>query len=80
MINVKITTKDKPSSCPYLYTCEVSVTGDYFGRICNNPAYAKCHHYARRTETLKIPMMWLQKQAIDHSMGLESKKVSTQSL
>jgi hypothetical protein len=59
--------------CPYLQDCAVSITKDFFTRICNSPAYLNCHHFAKRVNELRTPMEWLQKLAIDQARMMEQR-------
>ncbi len=70
----------KLTSCPYLHSCEVPITKNFFGRICNIRFHVNCHHYAKRTETLKTPMAWLQKQAIELDAKQKPGKVNVKRL
>ena len=54
--------------CPSLLECESAVTQDYFKRICGTRGYVRCHHYAKRMGELKVPMTWLQHQAIKEAV------------
>ena len=54
--------------CPSLLECESAVTQDYFKRICGTRGYVRCHHYAKRMGELKVPMTWLQHQAINEAV------------
>lgn len=51
--------------CPFLKTCSVKITRDYFRRVCNTNAYLNCHHLAKRIGELKAPIGWLQKIAVE---------------
>ena len=57
--------------CPYLQSCGIQVTKDFFKRICGTTAYVNCHHYAKWVDELKTPMSWLQKLAIDQARMME---------
>ena len=50
--------------CPCLLGCEVSVTRNFFTRICSSTHYINCHHFARRMDELKSPLGWLQTLAV----------------
>lgn len=51
--------------CPFLKTCSVKLTRDYFLRVCNTNVYVNCHHLAKRIGELKTPVGWLQKIAVE---------------
>jgi len=51
----------------------VSITKDFFTRICNSPAYLNCHHFAKKVNELRTPMEWLQKLAIDQARMMEQR-------
>lgn len=55
--------KSKP--CPYLKTCKHRISKHYFTRICFSGAYKTCRHYAKRERKLEIPIVWLQKMAVE---------------
>lgn len=57
--------------CPYLHDCTIKVTKDFFARICNTAAYLNCHHFAKKVNELRTPMVWLQKMAIEQDKMLE---------
>ena len=61
--NIKELT-DIERDCPLLLECNISITKNFFFRICNTPQYQNCHHYARKKDQLKTPLIWLQKKAI----------------
>ena len=63
-------------SCPHLTDCSISVTKDYFGRICISKGFKKCHHFARRVGELKEPISWLQKFAIDQDKRMKAENKS----
>jgi len=51
--------------CPFLKTCSVKLTRDYFLRICNTHGYVNCHHFAKRIGELRTPINWLQRIAVE---------------
>jgi hypothetical protein len=55
----------KRKDCPYILDCGIEVTKDYFIRMCKRDNYTSCQHFAKRCGELKIPMSWLQRQAIE---------------
>jgi hypothetical protein len=52
-------------SCPYLLSCDVEITKNFFSRICNSSNYVNCQHFARRVGELNNPMTWVQKMAVE---------------
>ncbi|UCD45129.1 MAG: hypothetical protein JSV27_01065 [Candidatus Bathyarchaeota archaeon] len=54
-------------NCECLFGCDVSVTKNFFARICNSTSYPNCHHFARKMGELKAPIDWLQKMAVQKS-------------
>lgn len=57
--------------CPFLKSCSIDLTRDYFIKICNTNAYATCHHFAKRLGELKTPVGWLQKIAVERETTLQ---------
>lgn len=55
------------SFCPFLKTCSVKLTKDYFVRVCNTNGYMNCHHFAKRIGDLKTPVVWLQRIAVERA-------------
>ena len=51
--------------CPFLKSCEVRVTKDYFIRLCIGDGYVNCHHFAKKIDELRTPIEWLQKIAVE---------------
>jgi len=70
--------KLQKKDCPYLQDCSVTVTKDFFARICKTTSYLNCHHFAKRVGELKTPMAWLQKMAVDQAKMLDQ-QVETRS-
>jgi hypothetical protein len=71
---VRVTTRSEAiqrvlskENCECLFGCDVSVTKNFFSRICNSTSYPNCHHFARKMGELKAPMDWLQKMAVQKS-------------
>ena len=58
------TSSDK-SCCPFLKTCTVKLTRDYFLRVCNTNGFVNCHHLAKKIGELKTPVAWPQKLAVE---------------
>jgi hypothetical protein len=58
--------------CPFIFDCNVEITKDFFGRVCETPAYPNCHHFAKRVGELQVPMTWLQKLAIDQARVVDA--------
>jgi hypothetical protein len=65
--------KNKIKECPFLLECNTPITKNFFYRICSSAHFQNCHHYARKKDELKTPLIWLQKKAI----LLEEKKKET---
>ena len=57
--------------CPFLKSCSVDLTRDYFLKICNTNSYATCHHFAKRIGELKTPIVWLQKIAVERESTIQ---------
>jgi len=57
--------------CPFLFDCDVQVTKDFFNRVCRVPVYTNCHHFAKRVGEIQVPMVWLQRVAIDQARVAE---------
>lgn len=59
--------------CPFLKTCSVQITKEYFLRVCNTNAYMNCHHLAKRIGELKTPIGWLQKIAVENDANAQKR-------
>lgn len=57
--------------CPFLKSCSVELTRDYFLKICNTNSYATCHHFAKKIGELKNPIGWLQKIAVERELIIQ---------
>jgi hypothetical protein len=57
--------------CPFLKSCSVDLTRDYFLKICNTNSYASCHHFAKRLGELRTPIGWLQKIAVEKDAAIQ---------
>jgi len=57
--------------CPFLKSCSVDLTRDYFLKICNTNSYASCHHFAKRLGELRTPIRWLQKIAVEKEATIQ---------
>jgi hypothetical protein len=57
--------------CPFLKSCSVDLTRDYFLKICNTNSYASCQHFAKRLGELKTPINWLWKIAVERETSVQ---------
>ena len=57
--------------CPFLKSCTIDLTRDYFLKICNTNGYASCHHFAKRIGELRPPICWLQKIAVEREAAIQ---------
>lgn len=57
--------------CPFVTSCAVDLTKDYFVKVCNGSGYVSCHHFAKRIGELRRPMNWLQKLAVERALTSE---------
>jgi len=64
-MNSKETVRRKGQGCPFLKSCGVKVTKDFFIRVCMTSGYVNCHHFAKKIDDLRKPIEWLQKMAVE---------------